>query len=333
MPGDDEPAERKIFLVAENEAQEARLARPVGSGGYGLDALWNDDFHHAARVAATGRNEAYYSDFRGTPQELISAVKYGYLYQGQWFSWQKKRRGEPTFGFAPEQFVTFIQNHDQIANSLRGFRLHQITSPGKLRALTALLLLGPGTPMLFQGQEFAASSPFLFFADHHPGLARLVRGGRHDFLRQFPTVANPKSDPYLDAPDAEQTFLRCKLDFSERERHPETYLLHRELLKLRREDPVFSCPRRGGVDGAVLGSAAFVLRFFGGQDGDRLLLVNLGRDLSLNQAPEPLLAPLEGRSWELKWSSESPRYGGCGTPPRNKDGDWRLLGEAALVLA
>src|SRR5205807_1226073 len=111
----------------------------------------------------------------------------------------------------------------------------------------------------------------------HPGLARLVRGGRHGFLRQFPSIASPESDSYFDAPDADQTFQRCKLDLSERERHAETYLLHRDLLKLRREDPVFSQPRRGGVDGAVLGDAALALRFFGEQEGDRLLLLNLGK--------------------------------------------------------
>ena len=129
-------------------------------------------------LAAIGRNEAYYTDYRGEPQEFISAAKYGYLYQGQRYKWQKQARGAPSWGIHPAQFVNYIQNHDQIANSGRGERLAQVTSPGRYRALTALLLLAPGTPLLFQGQEFGASSPFYFFADHEPELRRLVRDGR-----------------------------------------------------------------------------------------------------------------------------------------------------------
>jgi maltooligosyltrehalose trehalohydrolase len=103
---------REVILVAENEPQDTRLVRPLEQAGYGLDALWNDDFHHAARVALTGRTEAYYLDYRGTPQEFVSALKYGYPYQGQRYAWQKKRRGTPTFGLPPAAFVTYIQNHD-----------------------------------------------------------------------------------------------------------------------------------------------------------------------------------------------------------------------------
>jgi maltooligosyltrehalose trehalohydrolase len=318
--------------VAENEPQDTRLVRPAAQGGYGLDALWNDDFHHEAMVALTGRSEAYYSDYRATPQEFISAMKWGYLFQGQRYHWQKKRRGTPAFGLDPHRFVNYIQNHDQVANSLRGARAHDLTSPATLRAMTALMLLGPGSPMLFQGQEFAASTPFLYFADHNPKLANLVAKGRKEFLSQFRTIACAESEALLANPESEETFLRCKLDFAERERHPEIYALHRDLIRLRREDPVFSKPRRGGMDGAVLGPDAFVLRFFGEEGNDRLLLVNLGRDLHLNPAPEPLLAPVEGCHWRTRWSSEDPSYGGCGSPPLETEENWWIPGQAALVL-
>jgi maltooligosyltrehalose trehalohydrolase len=109
--------------------------------------------------------------------------------------------------------------------------------------------------------------------------------------------------------------------------------LHRDLLKLRRDDPVFRRRRRGGADGAVLGAAAFVVRYFGDGGDDRLLLVNLGRDLHLVPAPEPLLAPPEGRAWRTAWSSADPRYGGCGTPPLDAKDGWHIPGEAAVVLA
>ena len=143
--------ERSLILVAENEPQETKLARPRREGGDDLDGLWNDDFHHTAIVALTGRREAYYTDYWGAPQEFISAAKYGYLYQGQPYSWQEAPRGTPTFGLPPEAFVAFIENHDQVANTASGDRLRFQTSPGRYRAMTALLLLGPWTPMLFQG--------------------------------------------------------------------------------------------------------------------------------------------------------------------------------------
>jgi len=323
---------RKTIIVAENEPQLTKLVGPIKDGGYGLDALWNDDFHHSCRVAMTGHNEAYYTDYLGKPQELLSMVKYGYLYQGQFYKWQKKRRGTASLRLAPEKFVTYIQNHDQIANSGRGERVQFMTSPGRLRAITALLLLAPGTPMLFQGQEFASSSPFYFFADHKPELATLVREGRATFLAQFRSLATSEMQPCLVDPANPSTFERCKLDFSERERHRRFYDLHRDLLRLRREDPVFSAQSPGGVDGAVLAEECLLLRFFGEDDDDRLLLVNYGVDLHLNSAPEPLLAPPDGMIWQTLWSSENPRYGGVGTPRLDSDDNWRIPGHAAVAL-
>ena len=325
---------RAAILVGENEPQHASMVRPADEGGCGLCAIWNDDFHHSAMVALTGRMEAYYTDYRGTPQEFVSAMKHGFLYQGQWYRWQGKRRGMPAFTVPRPAFVTFLQNHDQIANSARGLRLHALTTPGRLRAMTALTLLGPGTPMLFQGQEFAASAPFLYFADHKPELAELVEKGRAEFLAQFPSIAEPAMRAAMPKPHAEDSFARCKLDHRERESNAAVWALHRDLLRLRREDAVFAAQRAGGVDGAVLGEEAFVLRFFGEEEGnDRLVLVNLGRDLTLRALADPLLAPPLDGAWTLRWSSEEPGYGGGGTAPvEQADGAWRLPGHAAVVL-
>jgi maltooligosyltrehalose trehalohydrolase len=284
-------------------------------------------------VALTGRHEAYYTDYGGTPQEFISACKWGYLYQGQRYTWQQQRRGTPAFGLKPATFVTFFQNHDQIANSGRGLRCHLLTSPERYKALTAVLLLGPGTPMLFQGQEFAASSPFLYFADFPEALARLVRQGRVEFLKQFRSLDNPAMQACLPHPEDPRTFERSKLDLSERQRHTEIYALHRDLLRLRRQDPVLCAAQRpGGIDGAVLAPEAFVLRFFSVHGNDRLLIVNLGRDLHLASAPEPLLAPPEERAWRTLWCSEDPRYGGGGTTPLDREHHWQIPGHAAVVL-
>jgi maltooligosyltrehalose trehalohydrolase len=283
-------------------------------------------------VAMTGRNEAYYTDYLGKPQEFISMVKYGYLYQGQRYKWQKQRRGTPGLGLPPAKFVTYIQNHDQIANAGRGERVQFLTSPGRLRAMTALMLLAPGTPMLFQGQEFASSSPFYYFADHQPELAGLVREGRAKSLAQFRSMATSEMAPYLADPSNPATFARCKLDFSERDRNRGIYDMHRDLLRLRREDPVFSAQTPGAVDGAVLADACLLLRFFGQAGIDRLLLVNFGADLHLDPAPEPLIAPPEGMRWQILWSSEDPRYGGTGTPGLDSEDNWHIPGHAAAAL-
>jgi maltooligosyltrehalose trehalohydrolase len=323
---------RRTLLVAENEPQQATLIQPAEHGGHGLDLMWNDDFHHSCAIVITGRSEAYYSDHLGAPQEFVSAAKHGFLFQGQWYSWQNQPRGTPALDAAPWHFVHFIQNHDQVANTAQGQRAHVWSSPGRLKAMTALLLLGPQTPMLFQGQEFAANTPFFYFADHKPELAALVEQGRKAFMRQFPSIARPEVQARLPDPGDPQTFVRCKLDFADRQAHAEIYAVHQDLLRLRREDPVFRAQRAGALDGAVLGGTAFVLRFFGGGGDDRLLLVNLSSDLTLKPMPEPLLAPPAGRVWQLTWSSEDVRYGGSGTPPFDGDHPWTLPGHAALVM-
>jgi maltooligosyltrehalose trehalohydrolase len=323
---------RQVLVVAENEPQDANLVRPAESGGQGLDALWNDDFHHTAHVALTGHTEAYFTDYGGSPQELVSAAKWGFLFQGQYYRWQQQRRGTPALDLPSAAFIHFIQNHDQVANSATGERIHRLTAPGRLRAITAVTLLGPATPMLFQGQEFAASAPFLYFADHAEQLARTVHRGRREFMAQFPSAALPEIQAAIPDPADPATFERCRLDFAERERHAEAYALHRDLLRLRREDGVFRAQRGDRMHGAVLGAEAFLLRFIGDGGDDRLLLVNLGADLHPDPAPEPLLAPPARRAWRLLWSSEDPRYGGAGTPAPERDGDWRIPGPAALVM-
>ncbi len=324
---------RSIILIAENDLQEAKMARPRYVGGDDLDGMWNDDFHHSAVVALTGRSQAYYGDYRGAPQEFISAAKQGFLYQGQALSWQKALRGTPTFGISPEVFVSFIENHDQIANTGPGERLRFQTSPGRYRAMTALLLLGPWTPLLFQGEEFGASSPFLFFADIGDSSVRdAIRRGRAEWLAPFLSVTEEEARRRLPAPDYPDVFARCKLDFSEREKNRELYELHVDLLKLRREDSRFQQQIRGGIDGAVLGPASFVLRYFSKENDDRLLVVNFGKSQVLEPAPEPLLAPPSGCRWETLWTSDSPRYGGTGSAAVATQEQWVLPAECAVAL-
>jgi len=322
---------RQVLMIAENESQEIRCLRPKEQGGYGMDAVWNDDFHHSVHVSLTGYHDAYYSAYYGSPQELISSAKWSYLYQGQRYAWHNKNRGTPTIGISPSCFVNFTQNHDQVGNSAWGTRLHQLTNPASLRAMTALLLLSPQTPMIFQGQEFSASAPFLYFADLSADISRQVHDGRIELLKQFTNIDSPEVIESIDKPYELETFLQSKLDLTERDRHSKTYALYRDLIRLRHEDPVFSVAYSCHIEGAVLGPNGFLLRYFLG-DQQRLLLINLGRELHLTPAPEPMLAPPERCHWELLWTSEKLEFGGSGTPRLDTASFWRLQGHAAVVL-
>lgn len=325
--------DRELYISAENEPQDSRLIRPPEKNGYGFDALWNDDFHHSAVVAATGRTAAYYSDYTGSPQEIISNLKYGFLYQGQYYRWQKKQRGSPALGFPQKKFIHYLQNHDQVANGGRGKRLHQLANPALVRALTTVMLLGPQSPLLFQGQEFGASAPFLYFADNPEELAEAVAKGRNEFLHQFPFLAQPEVQPYLSRPDSVTTFLNCKLNFAERESHREIYQLHKDLLTLRRDDEVFNGNSFSHIDGALISTDVFLLRFFSHMpDDDRLLIINFGRDIELSPIPEPLLAPHAGKEWVMAWSSEAPQYGGHGSAAPFTHAGWVLPALSATLL-
>lgn len=323
---------RTLLIVAENEPQDVRLLRPREVGGHAMDAAWNDDFHHSAMVRLTSHNEAYYSDYRGTVEELLATIKFGFLFQGQRSQWQKQPRGTPALDQPATAFITFLQNHDQIANSGLGHRIDQLTSPGRLRAMTTLWLLAPQTPMFFQGQEFAASAPFLYFADNSEEQADRVTNGRCDFLSQFPTLATPEARASLALPHAVSTFERCRLDFTERQKHAPIYQLHIDLLRLRREDPVFRRQYADRIEGAAVDRDCLLLRYFGDNGDDRLIFINFGNDLTLSPAPQPLLAPPARLVWELLWSSGSIEYGGGGTPLLETADGWFIPGECAVVL-
>jgi len=326
---------RSIVVISENEPQHAQQLLPPERGGYGLDAMWNDDFHHAAKVALTGTRDGYFGDYTGRAQEFVSCVRRGFLYQGQWYPWQKKPRGQAAPGLPACSSIVFLQNHDQVGNTFLGDRAHANAAPGRYRALMALTLLGPQTPMLFMGQEFAASTRFMFFADHHAELAVLVHKGRLEFLSQFRAYADAAAQDLVPAPHDEATFTGSKLDWSEAEHNVEALAFHRDLIQLRACDPVISQQDGSKIDGATLSEQAFVLRWFDAEHGDRLLIVNLDRELPLTPPSEPLLAPTYGANWQLLWSSEDPRYGGHGvTPPVADDGhgDWRLPAQSAVLL-
>jgi maltooligosyltrehalose trehalohydrolase len=316
--------ERIVFLVAENEPQDSSLL------DFGIDALWNDDFHHTARVALTGVRDGYLHDYHGTPQELLSAVKHGFLYQGQIYPWQKNPRGTPTRGTSRSRFVQFLENHDQVANVGFGERLVDLADPALVRAMTALLLLSPAPPLLFQGQEYGSRAPWLFFVDHSEALHAPIREGRAKFVAQFARMATAEAQAALRDPCDAKTFRDCVLD--PRDRRPDAPLarLHRDLLRIRRETPAIT----GAIDGALLSPTAFCIRYQQPRpEDDRLLLVNLGVTFSEAIVPEPLIAPIAEHGWRLVWSSEDPRYGGHGTAPVFTRARLAIPAHAAVLLA
>jgi maltooligosyltrehalose trehalohydrolase len=324
--------DRRVLILGENEPQRAELLRSAAHGGCEMDSLWNDDFHHSAMVRLTGKREAYYTDYRGSAEELLSLVRWGFLYQGQRYAWQDNPRGTPALDIEATRFVNFVQNHDQVANTLDGARIHALSSPGCYRAMAALWLLAPQSPMFFQGQEFAASSPFLYFNDCAADQADSVRKGRAGFLAQFPSLASVEVQAQLVDPCARQSYERSQLDHAQRQLHRTVFDLHRDLLALRRDDPVLSQHRAEQLHGVALSPDALLIRYLPPGHGTRILLVNFGSDLKLESVSSPLAAPPAGCQWQILWSSDDPRYGGHGTPPVDTPQGWHVPGQAAVIL-
>jgi maltooligosyltrehalose trehalohydrolase len=302
---------RSIVVVAEHEPQHARLMRPREQGGYGLDGVFNEDFHHSARVALTGTHEAYTSDYRGTSREWLSAVLHGFLFQGQYYPWQRRRRGAPALDRPPHEFIAFLENHDQVANAAIGRRLIEISSAPAWRALSALLLLGPWTPLLFQGQEWGTRRLFCYVSDHEPALQEAVFQGRQAFLSQFTRLHAAYDGATVDA-IGRPAFEACRLDHPENADAEPVWRMHRDLLCLRREDAALG-QGAARVAGSTLDDRTLVLRFIGRvAHEDRLLVVNLGPDCNLASVPDPLVAPPELFEWAVLWCSEDRNYGGVG---------------------
>jgi maltooligosyltrehalose trehalohydrolase len=324
-------APRPIYLTAENETQDTFLVRR-GDTDSGVDSLWNEDWHHSAIVALTGRREAYFTDHLGTAHEFASMARWNLLYQGQWYSWQKQPRGTNARAYPHAGFVCFLENHDQVANTGTGRRLHQFVDRAKWRALSTLLLLGPSVPLLFQGQEEAVEQPFTYFADHKPPLAELVRRGRLEFLSQFPSLRTPEVAERLPDPTDFDAFKACRLHWRTTRAGQEARHLYSDLLALRHSDPVLSA--LGTLDVAVESSAPtseiVLLRYTAG-DRTSLLLVNLG-PLSEFAMNDPLVAPEAGRRWQRVFCSEQPKYGGSGVDESFGEGCWRLQAQCAWLF-
>jgi maltooligosyltrehalose trehalohydrolase len=220
---------RSFVLIAESDLNDPRLVRSASRGGLGLDAHWCDDFHHAIHRFFTGETDGYYADFRGLT-DVATALHDGYVYQGQYSPHRGRRHGRPPTGVEAHQLVVCAQNHDQIGNRAQGERLSMLLGVPQLKAIAALMLLSPFVPLLFQGEEWGASTPFLYFTDHeNEELGRLVAEGRS---REFSSFRWQGAVPN---PQELATFTRSKLDWTELSApaHAELYEWHRQLIHLR----------------------------------------------------------------------------------------------------
>ena len=223
---------RRMVLVAESDLNDPRLVRPTAEGGYGLDAQWSDDFHHALHVVLTGERSGYYEDF-GSLGDLAKAFRNAYVYDGRFSVHRGRRHGRPATGVPGARFLAYMQTHDQIGNRARGERSAHLMSASRLKIAAALVFASPCVPLLFQGEEWGARTPFPYFTDHDdPALAQAVREGRQKEFASFGWAAHDIPDP-----QAESTFAMARLDWGEPEREPHAALLqwHRELIRLRRE--------------------------------------------------------------------------------------------------
>lgn len=297
------------FVMAEDERNEAQLLRARDQGGMGLDAIWSDDFHHVVRVMLTGAREGYYKSYRGTVEELAATVEHGWLLEGAERAPRLLGRPGEALALEPEKFVVCIANHDQVGNQAFGLRLNQLISPAAYRAAAALLCLVPYTPLIWMGQEWAASTPFLYFTDHNPQLGQKVTEGRREEFRSFSAFRDPASRTGIPDPQEEETFLRSKLKWKESNegRHAEILRLHQEFLRLRRDEAVLRDRSRANF--RVLKPADGILRIiFGRSEGEQwLILADLVGAHSM-----PLFE--NDQIWRLVLSSNEKRFGGDGGP-------------------
>ena len=238
---------RPFYVIAESDLNDPRLVRPVELGGYGLDAQWSDDLHHSLHAVLTGERRGYYVDF-GSLADVSKALRQVFVYDGRPSRWRGRGHGRPVGEIGGDRFLAFLQNHDQVGNRTPGDRVSALVSQGRLRIGAALLLCGTGVPLLFMGEEWGASTPFLFFTDHEdPSVADATRRGRAADAERWGWSPADVADP-----QALETFERSRLDWSEPEREPHCHLLewYRSLIALRRLRPELRDGRRDlvGVD-------------------------------------------------------------------------------------
>lgn len=315
------------YLIAETHENDRRYLLPVSDGGFGFDAVWADDFHHAVRTIVQDDWEGYFSGFDGRVESLARTIGRGWLYDGRSHPISGEARGTSPDGLPWPGFIYCIQNHDQVGNRAFGERLSVTANAAEVRAATLLLLLLPQTPMVFQGQEYGASQPFLYFTDHKPGLATAVVAGRRAEFGAFSAFRDERVRDLIPDPNEPATFERSKLDPADVESPRGRLLLdfHRALIAERRADPVLRAFRESRLPiSATASDEVLVVTLAAPPHGCRVLAANFCRHVKTVPAPgEP----------RLVLHSNEGRFGGFGREPVITDGRLELPPRTAAWLA
>ena len=293
---------RHIVVIGESDLNDVRVIDSPRRGGYGLDAQWNDDFHHCLHTLLTGERYGYYQDFVDLNQ-LLKAVREGFVYSGQYSLYRKRRHGNSSSHISPSRFVIFSQNHDQVGNRAKGDRLSALVSFESLKLAAGIVLLSPSIPLLFMGEEYGEEAPFQYFVSHSDqALIEAVRKGRSEEFTAFQWSGK------IPDPQDEVTFLRSKINLDLRhERKNQTLLqFYETLIKLRKELYPLSSPDKKGVQIEGFGrEKGILIKWAFGQDR----VIGL---FNFNDKPIKIEIALEKGDWEKVFSSASEEWGGLG---------------------
>jgi maltooligosyltrehalose trehalohydrolase len=301
-----------LAIHAEDSRNLATLVEPIGLGGWGIDAVWADDFHHITRRHLAGDAHSYYEDFAGTTDEIARTIQQGWLFTGQYSVHAGRARGSDPSHVPLHRSIVCLQNHDQIGNRATGDRLHHRIDPAAWRAATTILLTAPMTPLIFMGQEWAASSPFQYFTDLERDLGALVTAGRRYEFRYFPGFADPEAREAIPDPQAMPTFAASVLDWEERERdeHRRSLALYKALLHLRRTLPALAGDERPRGDAVAIDPGALLVRRE--RSGERFVVV--ARLSGFDPVRCGAIAA-DGEHAEVVLSTEDERFAPDPTPP------------------
>jgi maltooligosyltrehalose trehalohydrolase len=294
---------RGAFVVAEDDRNEARLVAPIAEGGWGIDGLWSDDFHHTMRVALTGQREAHFANYSGRLDEWVEALKEGWIYRGQFFPSWKRERGTPGAHLEPEKFVVCTSNHDQVGNRPLGERLNMLVGPEVYRAVSMLGCLLPYTPLLFMGQEWAANTPFPYFTDMPGKIGASIAQSRMKEFKHHGAAYSPDMLARMPDPQTETTFRSAKLDWSERGRPPHAGVLalYRECLRIRAAHAIFQSAPRSQWHVENFGDGGIGLTW---RDPPHEWRLNFSAAAGIE------LRPSDGRGWQKVLSTNEERFGG-----------------------
>jgi maltooligosyltrehalose trehalohydrolase len=309
-----ESSVRPVYVIAEDHRNLARMIRPEGEGGWGLDGVWADDFHHKVRVALAGDSEGYYRDYTGSMSNLARTLNQGWHFTGQYSTYLQEHRGTDPTGISPRRFVFCIQNHDQIGNRALGERLHHQIDLAAYRAASVLLLCAPATPLLFMGQEWAASTPFLYFTDHPEELGKLVTEGRRNEFRHFSAFSDAAARGRIPDPQDGATFRACRLDWSEvtAEPHASMLRLYERLLALRRHEAAI----RGEIFAAwALSESTLLLRHDAAEGPSVVAIIQMNGSAEIRLAGHDSLAGLNLSLWQLLFTTEDRPFAPDPQPP------------------